>query len=252
MLCDMHSTRSLVLFLLLSVTAALAQTRTGHTFYSRLNSFGFFGEYSNDSSHILLGSAQNRKLLDFGGFYSRRVFLNRIASGQYMIELRPVMWESDPLTRVTEDVTQPPYGIVFSAKFAQAPACHPSSSSYTTTIQNQPFSQTTTITCGGRQWTFGEGFSPVGFIFNFLPHDRIQPVVSLLGGYMFSTKPIPISTAKSANFTFEFGAGFEFYRTATRSVRVEYRLQHLSNADTAVQNPGIDNQLVQVTYAFGH
>jgi len=34
-------------------------------------------------------------------------------------------------------------------------------------------------------------------------------------------------------------------------VRAEYRYHHISNHETASQNPGIDNELFQVTYAFG-
>ena len=46
-------------------------------------------------------------------------------------------------------------------------------------------------------------------------------------------------------------SGFEFYRSAKKSFRVEYRYHHISNDYTADQNPGIDNGLFQVTYAFG-
>ena len=78
----MHSFRLVALFaLLLCVPAALAQTKPHSLYYSRLNTFGFFGEYSNTSSHILLGISRNRKLLDFGGFYTRRVLLDRFVDG---------------------------------------------------------------------------------------------------------------------------------------------------------------------------
>ena len=57
--------------------------------------------------------------------------------------------------------------------------------------------------------------------------------------------------AEPTEFTIEVGAGFEFYRSAKKSFRVEYRYHHISNDYTADQNPGIDNGLFQVTYAFG-
>jgi opacity protein-like surface antigen len=121
------------------------------------------------------------------------------------------------------------------------------------------YTTTVTQTCGGRKWTFGEGMSPVGVQLNFRPHHRIQPVFSGLGGYMFSTEPIPVAGAGSFNFTFELGAGVEFYQSrelssslfGNRSMRVEYRYHHISNHDTADQNPGIDSGTVQITYAFG-
>ena len=249
----MHSTRLVVLLtLLLPASTALSQATSDRPYYSRLNTFGLFGEYSNDSSHILLGVAQNRKLLDFGGSYSRRLFLNRIIDAQYMAELRPLMFESDPLTHETITITSPPPTETLTSNATFAQACHPSSQTFTDVIQGITFSNTDTLTCGQRQWTFGEGFSPAGFKLNFLPRRRIQPVFTALAGYMFSTKPIPVSDAGSSNFTFSVGAGLEFYRSATRSIRAEYRVHHISNNYTADANPGIDSQLIQITYAFGH
>ena len=53
------------------------------------------------------------------------------------------------------------------------------------------------------------------------------------------------------NFTFEFGAGLEMYRGNGRSVALEYRLHHLSNAYAGYNNPGVDNQIIKLTYSFG-
>ena len=248
----MHSTRIVVLLtLLLPASMALSQAPPDHTYYSRLNTFGLFGEYSNNSSHILLGVAQNRKLLDFGGSYSRRLFLNRIVDAQYMAELTPIMLESDPLTHEIITITAPPPTETLTSTGTLPQACHPSTQTFTDVIEGITFSNTDTLTCGQRQWTFGEGFSPAGFKLNFLPRRRIQPVFTALAGYMFSTKPIPVVDAGSSNFTFSVGAGVEFYRSSTRSIRAEYRFHHISNDYTADDNPGIDNQLIQVTYAFG-
>jgi opacity protein-like surface antigen len=97
----------------------------------------------------------------------------------------------------------------------------------------------------------GEAMSPIGFQWNFLPARKTQPFVDAHGGYMFSTKPIPVYDAGSFNFTFDIGAGLEVYRSRTQSVRVEYRFHHISNHNTANANPGIDNGLFQVTYSFG-
>jgi hypothetical protein len=242
----------LLALLLLAIDAmdAFPQTAPEPGAYSRLNSFGLFGEYSNDSSHILIGNAENRKLLDFGGTYSRRVLLNRFVDGQYMVELRPILLESDPVFHETINVISPPPQQTFTENLMYAPACKPFSASSSSVFQGVLYSDTETVACN-RRWTFGEGFSPFGFKWNFRPRHRIQPVFTTLAGYMFSTQPIPISSAGSFNFTFEFGAGFEFYRSGTRSIRAEYRFHHLSNAHSAASNPGVDSGLLQVTYAFG-
>ncbi len=249
-----------LLALLASASSGFAQVKpAGYPYYSRLNTFGFFGEYSNDSSHIVLGYAENRKLLNFGGMYSRRLYLSRIVDWQYMAELRPVILESDPVYNETLTVTLPPPQQTFTfPNEAVAQACHPFSETITGVSQGVPYSQTVNATCG-RRWTFGEGFSPIGFKWNFLPRHRLQPVFTGLGGYMFSTQPIPTNNAGSFNFTFEFGAGVEFYlskdpsdsRFGTRSIRAEYRYHHISNDFTATENPGIDSGLLQISYCFG-
>jgi hypothetical protein len=257
----MHRIRLVALLaLLVSASNAFAQVQPAATpYYSRRNTFGLFGEYSNDSSHMFLGFSEQRKLLNFGGMYSRRLYLSRIVDWQYMAELRPVILESDPVYHVKVVVTSPPSEAgTFTSDETFAQACHPFSKTFTEVYQGVTYSQTETVTCG-RRWTFGEGFSPVGFKWNFFPRHRLQPVFTGLGGYMFSTQPIPVSDAGSFNFTFEFGVGVEFYRSknpsdsrfGTRSIRAEYRYHHISNDYTAAENPGIDSGMLQVTYAFG-
>jgi len=112
------------------------------------------------------------------------------------------------------------------------------------------YSGTETLSCSGRRWTIGEAMSPVGMQWNFLPARKTQPFVDGHGGFMYSTQPIPVVNAGSFNFTFDVGAGFEIFRSRSRSIRVEYRYHHISNHDTATENPGIDNGLFQVTYGF--
>ena len=234
------------------------------SYYSRKNTFGLFTEYSNNSSHILVGNARNRKLAAFGATYTRRILLRPSVDIQYMAEVRPVLFESDPVTNVTEMYIGPPANYTQTSSNTYAPKC---STGPATTIngivssgpyQGSPYTLVFTTTCT-RQWTFGQGFSPAGIKFNLWPRHRLQPVFTVAGGYMFSTKPIPTNTAGSYNFTIEFGAGVEFYHQhndsasifSNRSLRAEYRYHHISNGYTATQNPGIDSGLLQVTFDFG-
>ena len=53
--------RSIVFFLMLTCGWAGAQQVEGGRFTQK-NTFTVFGEYSNDSSHIILGVTPNRKL----------------------------------------------------------------------------------------------------------------------------------------------------------------------------------------------
>jgi opacity protein-like surface antigen len=80
------------------------------------------------------------------------------------------------------------------------------------------------------QWTYVSGFSPFGTRINLRPHKRLQPTASLTAGLLMSAKRIPISSAGSFNFTFEIGAGVEYYLQAKRSVRLEWMYQHFSKS----------------------
>ncbi len=51
--------------------------------YARRHTFIVFGEYSNDSSHIIRGAAPNRKLGAAGFAYERRLLRNRVFSLQH-------------------------------------------------------------------------------------------------------------------------------------------------------------------------
>jgi hypothetical protein len=246
----MSSIRLFPLLALLAIAApSFSQAYPVIEHYGGVNTFSLFAEYSNDSSHILLGSAEQRKLANFGGAYSLRLLTSRFVDFRYLAELRPIAIESDPIVHQTITQIQPFQG-TFSQSFAPIAACHTGTTSYAGVFEGTTYAYTVTDTCS-RQWTWGQGFSPAGIKLNFLPRHRLQPVFTGLGGYMFSTKQIPTAGAGSANFTFEFGAGVEYFTSARRSIRAEYRYHHISNAYTAETNPGIDSGVLQITYSFG-
>jgi hypothetical protein len=245
-----------ILFILLSLLFfapfVMAQSPDSSPYFARKNTFSIFGAYSNDSSHILLGDAENRKLFDIGLGYNRRLFVDRILDWQYSGEILPVALESDPLAHIVQNQTAP---TVQTSIFVAGPVinCIPVTESYSFVNPNNgiTYSGTETLSCYSRRWNIGEAMSPVGFQWNFLPRRNMQPFFVSHGGYMYSTQQIPIPGAGSFNFTFDLGAGVELYRSKTRSIRAEYRYHHISNHNTANQNPGIDNGLFQVTYSFG-
>jgi hypothetical protein len=236
------------------VAIAPAQTKPENPYYARVNSFGIFGAYSGDSSHILLGDAENRRLLDFGLSYNRKLIFNRIVNWQYSGELLPVALESDPVVQKTVYQSSPVVETFVQPSIVQYSACAPGSTKFDDTFTyngvTTTFIGTITTTCG-RQWTIGEAFSPLGMQWNFLPRRKAQPFFTGHDGYMYSTQPIPLPTAGSFNFTFDLGAGVELYRSKTKSIRAEYRYHHISNHGSARDNPGIDSGLFQVTYTFG-
>lgn len=240
-----------LLVLCLPLTTSAQQT--SESSYSRLNTFGGFFEYSNDSSHIILGVAENRKIGAIGFQYQRRLIHRRLLDFSYMAEIRPGIIESDPVLTTTDNETSPEMGVSQQPPVV-AVKCNAGTSAYNFTVPGASgpivYSGEFISACS-RRTVAGQGISPAGFRMNLLPRHRLQPTFSVLGGYMFSTEQVPISHAGSYNFTFEFGGGLEFYRTPTQSMRLEYQIQHFSNGNTAVENPGVDSGLIKLTYTFG-
>jgi len=221
------------------------------SYFARKNTFGVFTAYSNDSSHILLGEAENRRLFLLGASYSRRLILNHVVNLEYNGEVMPLALESDPTSHFILQWNPPaPPVPPINETVVPYTACHTSSGTGTATFNGTPYTYTYSNTCG-RQWTAGEAMSPMGLQLNFLPRNKTQIFVIGHGGYMYSTRAVPVESAGSFNFTFDAGVGIEFYRSKTRSIRAEYRYHHFSNKDTATVNPGVDNGIFQVTYSFG-
>jgi hypothetical protein len=232
--------------------ALRAQTQPESALHDRANTLGIFAAWSNDSSHILLGQSEQRKILNIGASYNRRIIAGRVVNWQYSGELLPVALESDPLSREVVQQTTPTGATLTYANQPPLVKCAPATTPYTIDFPNgDTFVGTETYSCYGRRWTIGEAISPIGFQWNFAPRRRLEAFVSAHGGYMYSTRPIPVSDAGSFNFTFDFGGGLELYRSHSQSIRAEYRIHHISNGGTAWENPGIDNGLLLVSWTIG-
>lgn len=241
----------ILIFAASSIAAAAAADFPGEPYYARINTFGAFAGYSNDSSHILVGLSEGRKLLNFGFFYGRRLHVGNLVDWQYEIEVMPVALESDPLGRIVVQQSTPDpqtYSYISDPPIS----CATQTQEYTGFSSNgSDYSGTETIGCAGRRWTMGEAISPLGMEWNFLTRMRTQPFFDAHAGSMFSTHIIPIPGAASKNFTFSGGIGIERFLSPGRSVRIEYRIHHISNAGTASLNPGIDNGMLRVGFCFG-
>jgi hypothetical protein len=162
MVCDWRIALGVLTMLVFFAGAAGAQTEPGSPYYSRVNTFGFLAAYSNDSSHMLLGVAENRKLLNFGATYSRRLFHNRTVNWMYNAEVLPVALESDPVLRDVTTYTLPYPSPPLSSSYEPITACHSGSGTMTFTADGTVYSYNYADSCS-RRWTIGEGISPVGF-----------------------------------------------------------------------------------------
>lgn len=237
-----------LLFLVLSPVLKAQET------FGRTNTVVAFAEYSNDSSHIILGSTPNRKLSGIGGQYERRLVRSRYADLAYAAEFRPLIFSSDPVANSTIMGSFSYGGMTFPINQQMSSVvfrCIPGTVTTSYTNPNGNSSNYTDTTTCTRQTTIAQGGSPIGLRVSLRPGKRLQVTLSSNGGYMFATKAIPIPAAGAFNFTFNFGGGLEYYTSARRSVRLEYLVQHYSNHDTADANPGVDSGFVRLGYAFG-
>src|SRR6201985_3214593 len=79
-------------------TVSRGQTqRSGESrYYAPLNSVAAFVEYSNSSSHIVLGDDRQRKFAGLALAYQREISATHWMAWDYSAEIRPVLVESDP------------------------------------------------------------------------------------------------------------------------------------------------------------
>jgi opacity protein-like surface antigen len=223
-------------------------------YYSNRKVLSGFVEYSNDSSHMLLGYAEGRQISAVGFGMERRSFLSNHMSGAWLAEVRPFMSVTDPTMKgiALNFPQEPTYSGIVSFS-SPVPVDNPVSSTPLSVIlvtQNHIYPGTATY-LGGTRSTFVSAFSPLGYKLSALPNRRIQPFVTGLGGFAVATRDIPVFNSSAFNYTFEAGAGVEWFQTHTRSCRFEYRYHHLANTGNAAENPGIDSGVVKVTYSFG-
>src|SRR5882757_1166270 len=73
-----------------------AQHTSDERYYAPLNSVAAFAEYSNSSSHIILGDDRQRKFAGLALAYQRRISATHWMAWDYSAEIRPLLVESDP------------------------------------------------------------------------------------------------------------------------------------------------------------
>lgn len=210
------------------------------------SSYGVTTTYSPNSSHILIGISERREITTAGFEYTHRLLGNGGIKLEYTGEVSPFYRESDPAT------------IGYYETYDGITTFYPSAGRVVLTHGGPPPEDCTTYypACvpvqpvpGPNETTYGFATAPLGSRLILRPKQRIQPTFLTNVGMLFTQRTIPIDEAASINFQFSFGPGVQVFATRNYSFRIEYLYRHISNANTGVVNPGIDQGVFRITFS---
>ncbi len=211
-----------------------------------VQSFGFSSTFANDSSHILIGESEQRRIWTLGAEYTRRLHQSPLFRLDYEGSLTPLFEESDPTVIGTTFTFA---GQVFNTPLTPvrviAVAHGPVGMAATGLTTSAPL-----YAIFGRQNTYAAAVSPLGVRFSALPHWRVQPSFAVDLGFVVSARDIPVDQAAQFNYMFALGPGIQFFTDKRTSYRFEYLYRHVSNAGQGDQNPGIDQGVIRVTVSL--
>ena len=90
----------------------------------------------------------------------------------------------------------------------------------------------------------GFGFAPVGIEGAREVTSRMKLYgAGALGAVLFS-RQTPVLNARAFNYTFDVGGGVLYNVTSRVRFRLGYKFHHLSNAKSAIRNPGVDGKVL--------
>ncbi|REL37601.1 hypothetical protein DYD21_07385 [Rhodohalobacter sp. SW132] len=92
---------------------------------------------------------------------------------------------------------------------------------------------------GPRDQRLGFGLIPVKFMIP-MGTSTVRPITFFSAGLLFLNEKLPAADGASLNYLLNLGTGLEITLTERLDVQIGYSLQHLSNANSAGVNPGID------------
>lgn len=93
---------------------------------------------------------------------------------------------------------------------------------------------------GPRDERLGFGLIPANILIPF-GSSSIKPFGFFSAGLLFLNEKLPAGDGATLNYLLNLGTGLEFSISKNTNLQIGYSLQHLSNANSAGQNPGIDS-----------
>ena len=96
---------------------------------------------------------------------------------------------------------------------------------------------------GHRAYAYGTGASPIGAQVNFVHFRRVEPFLTSGGGFLYFNHRM-FGTTQQFNFTAQVGAGVQLFTPDRRTaIDLGYKYHHISDANLANQNPGLDSHM---------
>lgn len=96
---------------------------------------------------------------------------------------------------------------------------------------------------GGYKNVYGFGVNPLIMKWNFTRGKKVIPYFLAQGGMLWTEEKIPPGNTSKINFTSGAGVGFQYFLKPRRSVNMDLRATHLSNASLGDHNPGVNSSL---------
>lgn len=94
---------------------------------------------------------------------------------------------------------------------------------------------------GPRDERTGFGIIPVNVLAPITNLSRFRPFAFFSAGGIFLNDKLPVGNGASLNYLLNLGTGVEIPFFDHSKLHVGYSIQHMSNANTGEQNPGIDS-----------
>jgi hypothetical protein len=95
----------------------------------------------------------------------------------------------------------------------------------------------------GYKNVYGFGVNPLVMKWNFTRGSRMVPYFLAQGGMLWTTDKVPPGDTSKINFTSGAGIGLNYFVKPRRSVNLDLRATHLSNASLGNHNPGVNASL---------
>jgi hypothetical protein len=207
-----------------------------------VESLGFSSTYSPNSSHILIGTSEQRRIWSLGVEVTRRLALGEKYRIDYEGSLLPLFEETDPVVFGTTVTIGNQTFVSPQTPFRIIQAIRGPVGTFTSNGVSAPVYALT-----GHQDTYAWSLAPLGARISAFPRSHIQPSFALDLGFVVSARDIPVDDSDQFNYMFAFGPGVQLFTSPKSSWRVEYIFRHISNAHEGTQNPGIDQGVVRVT-----